>query len=80
MCAAMAGEEAGESPEVKHGYFTKALVEGLAGKAPRNKEGFTHLTGLHLYVEEQVSELSKDDQHVVIDRPATVASFPLTRP
>jgi WD40 repeat protein len=80
MCAAMAGEEAGESPEVKHGYFTKALVEGLAGKAPRNKEGFVHLTGLHFYVEEQVSELSKDEQHVVIDRPATVASFPLTRP
>jgi WD40 repeat protein len=80
MCAAMAGEEAGESPEVKHGYFTKALVEGLAGKAPRNKEGFTHLTGLHFYVEEQVSELSKDEQHVVIDRPATVASFPLTKP
>jgi WD40 repeat protein len=80
MCAAMAGEEAGESPEVKHGFFTKALVEGLAGKAPRNREGFTHLTGLHFYVEGQVSELSKDEQHVVIDRPATVASFPLTRP
>jgi WD40 repeat protein len=80
MCAAMAGEEAGESPDARHGYFTKALVEGLAGKAPRNREGFTHLTGLHFYVEEQVSELSKDDQHVVIDRPATVASFPLTHP
>jgi WD40 repeat protein len=78
MCAAMGSEEAGERGE--HGYFTQALLDGLQGKAHKNRLGFVHLTALHFYVEERVSELSKDEQHVVIDRPTGIYTFPLTRP
>ena len=81
MCAAMAQEEAGEAAAVKHGFFTAALLSGLGGAAPRDrKDGLIHLTALNYYVEEEVSELSKDEQHVVVDRPSTVTSFPLVKP
>jgi WD40 repeat protein len=80
MCAATSSEEAGENAAARHGYFTQALLEGLEGAAFPNKEGFIHLTGLHFYVETQVSERSKDEQHVVIDRPTTVSTLLLVKP
>ena len=81
MCAAMAQEEAGEAAAVKHGFFTAALLSGLGGAAPRDrKDGLIHLTALNYYVEEEVAELSKDEQHVVVDRPSSVTSFPLVKP
>ena len=80
LCAAMAQEEAGEAAAVQHGFFTAALLSGLGGGAPRSRDGLIHLTALNFYVEEQVAELSKDEQHVVVDRPATVTSFPLVKP
>ena len=80
MCAAMAQEEAGEAAAVKHGFFTAALLSGLGGGAPPSKDGLIHLTALNFYVEEEVAELSKDEQHVVVDRPSTVTSFPLVKP
>ena len=79
MCAAMAQEEAGEAAAVKHGFFTAALLSGLGGGAPPSKDGLIHLTALNFYVEERVAELSKDEQHVVVDRPSTVTSFPLVK-
>ena len=81
LCAAMAQEEAGEAAAVKHGFFTAALLKGLGGEAPPDrKDGLIHLTGLNYYVEQEVAELSKDEQHVVVDRPSTVTSFPLVKP
>ena len=80
LCAAMAQEEAGEAAAVQHGFFTEALLQGLAGEAPQGKDGLIHLTALDYYVEEAVAELSKEEQHVVIDRPSTVTSFPLVKP
>ena len=80
MCAAMAQEEAGEAAAVKHGFFTAALLKGLAGAAARSRDGLIHLSALNFYVEEEVGELSKDEQHVVVDRPSTVTSFPLVKP
>ena len=81
MCAAMAQEEAGEAAAVKQGFFTAALLKGLGGEAPHDrKDGLIHLAALDFYVEEEVAELSKDEQHVVIDRPSTLTSFPLVKP
>ena len=81
LCAAMAQEEAGESAAVKDGFFTAALLKGLGGAAPRDrKDGLIHLTGLNYFVEQEVAELSNDEQHVVVDRPSTVTSFPLVKP
>jgi hypothetical protein len=80
MCSAMGTESAIESAAVQHGYFTLALVEGLTGKADFNKDGVIHLNELDLYVTNRVKDLSKGRQHPVTARPASIRSFPLTRP
>lgn len=41
-----------------HGVFTYVLLDGLAGKADSNDDGFVSLTELSSYVENQVPELS----------------------
>jgi len=79
MCSAMGREFALESPQVKHGYFTLALVEGLSGKAAYNQDGVVQLNGLDLYVTDRVKELSKGIQHPVTARPTSIRSFPLSR-
>jgi WD40 repeat protein len=80
LVSAQGPEEAKESAEKKHGYFTQALLDGLSGKADYNKDGLIHLTELDLYVEDQVAQWSKDTQHPAIGKPATIRSFPLARP
>ena len=79
MCSSMGREFSMESAEVKHGYFTLALVEGLAGSADYNKDGVVQLNELDLYVTDRVKELSKGMQHPVTARPTSIRSFPLTR-
>lgn len=80
MCAAMGREESRESAELKHGYFTLALMEGLSGKADYDKDGVILLTELDLYVDNRVRELSKDEQHPVTAKPTTIRSFALAKP
>lgn len=80
MCAAMGNQESRESTDVKHGYFTLALIEGLSGKADYNKDGLVYLTELDLYVDNRVRELSKDQQQPVTAKPTTIRSFPLAKP
>jgi hypothetical protein len=80
LVSAQGPEEAQESAEKKHGYFTLALLEGLSGKADYNKDGVVQLTELNLYVENQVAVWSKDRQHPAIGKPATIPSFALARP
>lgn len=41
-----------------HGIFTYVLLEALSGKADSNSDGYTTLTELAAYIEEQVPELS----------------------
>ena len=65
-----------ESPQVGHGYFTLALVEGLSGKADYNHDGVVQLNELDLYVTDRVKELSKGMQHPVTARPTSIRSFP----
>jgi WD40 repeat protein len=79
MCAAMGSEESRESTDRQHGYFTLALIEGLAGAADYNKDGLIQLTELDLYVDNRVAQLSKDEQHPVTAKPTTVRSFAMTK-
>jgi uncharacterized caspase-like protein len=60
MCGASKEQESGEETKLGHGYFTQSLIEGLAGKAASQRDGLVYLTGLQLYVEERVRELSRD--------------------
>ena len=78
MCGAAKGKEAAE--EDGHGFFTRAIVEGLAGKADFFKKGRVELYDLQAYVKTRVGQLSGDEQEPTISIPSTVRSFPLSKP
>jgi uncharacterized caspase-like protein len=77
MCGAAKDQEAAE--EAGHGFFTRALTEGLAGRA-KGPDGLVTLSRLQVYVEERVQELSGGEQVATISRPSTIRSFPLSKP
>jgi uncharacterized caspase-like protein len=78
LCGAAKEQEAAE--ENGHGFFTKALVEGLSGQAERDENGVVDLSALQLYVERRVRKLSGGEQEPTISRPSTVRSFALAKP
>lgn len=82
MCAAQGRQESGEDPELGHGYFTQALLEGLAGKADYRQRGVVRLTELDDYVSERVRELSAGAQTACTAKSTRIGSFPIvaTRP
>jgi hypothetical protein len=69
-----------ESPERRQGYFTLAVLEGLAGAADCRKRGLVYLNELDEYVSGRVNALTKGEQHPVTMKPTSVRSFPLARP
>jgi uncharacterized caspase-like protein len=78
--AAQGPETSREDSKLKHGYFTLAVMEGLAGKAAMNKKGEVHLSALDQYVFDRVTEMSRDLQHPSMGRPPFIYSFALSRP
>jgi len=58
-----------------NGAFTKALVEGLNGKADYSKKGRITINMLDLYLSERVKELTKDQQTPATSKPDTIADF-----
>jgi uncharacterized caspase-like protein len=58
-----------------NGAFTKALVEGLNGKADYSKKGRITINMLDLYLSERVKELTKDKQTPATSKPDTIADF-----
>ena len=80
MAAARGREESEESKELGHGYFTKALLEGMSGKADYNKDGVVTLTELDNYVAERVRELSGGGQTACTAKSTRTGSFPVVRP
>ena len=66
-----------ENPSWGNGAFTKALVEGLGGKADMGKTGRITHKMLDFYVGERVKELTKGQQTPVSISPFGVADFPL---
>ena len=48
-----------ESPKLGHGFFTEAIVEGLAGKADASGGGRVDTAQLNAYVQSRVHELAK---------------------
>ena len=80
LCSSTGKELSIESRSAGHGFFTLALLEGLAGKGPKTADGVVYLHHLDGYVTERVKELSAGRQHPVTAKPASVRSFPLTKP
>jgi uncharacterized caspase-like protein len=80
MCGASKDEESGEESRLGHGFFTKALTEGLSGKAASSRDGLVYLSGLQAYVDERVRVLSNDEQYPTMGKPTLIRSFPLSSP
>jgi hypothetical protein len=66
-----------ESREWQNGAFTKAVVEGLSGKADFQHTGRITVNMLDLYVSERVKVLTHGTQAPTTAKPATVPDFPL---
>lgn len=66
-----------ENPIWGNGAFTKAVVEGLNGKADFTKNGKITHKGLDYYVTERVKELTKGQQSPVSISPSGVTDFPI---
>jgi WD40 repeat protein len=66
-----------EDPAWGNGAFTKAVVEGLDGKADLHKSGRITLKGLDYYIDERVKELTRGRQSPVSITPSGVADFPI---
>lgn len=63
LAAAKPGEESKEQPELGHGAFTYALLEGLRGAADTTGEGFVSVSDLFSYVARRVPRLTAGAQH-----------------
>ena len=66
-----------EAPEWGNGAFTKAVVEGLTGKADFRKTGVISHKALDFYVAERVKELTQGQQSPVSITPSGISDFPI---
>jgi WD40 repeat protein len=80
MSSSLGKEYSLESPKVKAGFFTLALVEGLAGQADLNRDGVIYLSELEQYTNRRVKALSEGKQNPIMAKPPTIRSFPLAKP
>ena len=60
-----------------NGAFTKALVEGIEGKADMMGNGKITVDGLSYYVSEQVKKLTGGKQTPTGSKPDTITDFPI---
>lgn len=77
MTASTGKESSQERPGWGHGAFTKALIEGLEGKADFNRNKTVDVKELDLYVTNRVKELTEGGQHPTTEIPKTMPNFPL---
>ena len=66
-----------EDPKWGNGAFTKALVEGLSGKADFTGKGAISINMLDLYLSERVKELTGGKQTPTTTKPQTIQDFPI---
>jgi uncharacterized caspase-like protein len=60
-----------------NGAFTKALIEGVTGKADYTGKGRITITSLDLWLSERVQELTEGKQTPTTAKPRTIPDFPL---
>ena len=76
--AASTGRQfAQESPEWGNGAFTRAVVEGMSGKADVGRTGRVTHKMLDLYVSERVKALTRGTQSPVTIVPQGISDFPV---
>lgn len=77
--AAQGRELSQERPEWGHGAFTKALLEGLAGKADANRNGEITIAELDSYLTDRVRELTAGAQTPILTKPPGTPIFTFVR-
>lgn len=77
FASATGSQYALEKAEWGNGAFTKALVEGLGGKADYHGKGKITVNMLDLYLSERVKELTGGKQTPTTTKPQTVPDFPV---
>ena len=77
LAAATGSEVSRESDEWGHGAFTKALLEGLGGRADYDGNGLVEIKEIDLYVTTRVKELTEGTQHPATEIPASLPNFPV---
>jgi uncharacterized caspase-like protein len=60
-----------------NGAFTKALVEGLGGKADLIKDGAITINELDAWLADRVKQLTRNQQTPTTTKPSTVPDFPV---
>ncbi len=66
-----------EDPAWSNGAFTKAVIEGISGKAAMGSSQRITVNMLDLYISERVKELTKGKQTPTTTKPANVPDFPV---
>jgi hypothetical protein len=66
-----------EDPAWGNGAFTKALIEGLRGRADYPGKGRITINMLDLYLSERVKELTKGQQTPTTTKPQSIPDFPV---
>lgn len=77
MAAATGAQASAEDEKWQNGAFTKALLEGLGGRADLLHTGRVTVNMLDLYVSERVRALTAGAQTPATAKPSTVPDFPL---
>ena len=77
MTASTGRELSQERPEWGHGAFTKAIIEGLNGKANYDNNNTIDIKELDLFVTTRVKALTKGKQHPTTEIPRTLPNFPV---
>src|SRR5262249_34310373 len=80
LCSSTGRESSLENNEHRLSNFTLALVEGLSGKAGRGTAGAVYRHPRASYVTDRVNKLTRGRQHPVTSKPASIRSFPLSKP
>ena len=62
-----------------NGAFTKAMIEGLSGRADRDQTGFVETDELALYVRRRVLDMTKQMQEPVRIKPDAAPEMRLAR-
>jgi len=66
-----------EDPQWQNGAFTKAVIEGIAGKADLLGKGKITVNMLDAFIAERVKEITNGKQTPVTTKPNTVPDFPI---
>lgn len=75
FAASSGNQDSLESKDWGNGAFTKALVEGINGKADYTKSGKISINMLDLYISERVKELTKGKQTPTTTKPKTIQDY-----